>query len=306
LRGFITLASTRRDYLDMAVDLALSLRAVARDPIALILDDTLRAQAKPAELRLFDHIATLPPNYPRNIGKLFAPHASPFDESLFLDSDCLALAPFDALWERLRPLEFALQGEVLTPAIERIHNMRSTRETMRRFGLKRFVKSTSGLIYFRRDTGRAVADAAMHCFREAFDSRMNCDETLLGIAADAHAIGVIPPPLPMPWWPGQLEVGDTRFTVVHMMDRVKPDTMRWLMDGVRRRRMAAGLQPEASIGAWRRKATHWTWKKVKYRVVTSIRERAVRRRARRAAANAERRPSSISAFFFGIRRDLDG
>lgn len=287
MRGFITLASTKSDYLDMAVDLALSLRAVSRDPIALILDEALRARARPEELRLFDHVVALPPDYPRNIGKMFAPHASPFDETLFLDADCLALAPFDDLWERLRPFGFALQGEVLTPAIERIHHMVSTRDTMRRFGIERYVKSNSGLIYFRRDTGRVVADAAMRLFRENFRPEMNCDETLMGIVAGTIDIGVIRPPLPMPWWPGELEPGDTRYTLVHMMDAVKPDTMRWLMDGVRRRRAAAGLPPEASIPAWRRKATHWTWKKVKYRIVTSALEHGVRRRARAAARRAK-------------------
>ena len=46
---------------------------------------------------------------------------------------------------------------------------------------------------------------------------------------------------------------------------------------------AAGLPPDGSIGAWRRKATHWTWKKVHYRLVTAAQEYRARRRARLAA-----------------------
>ena len=135
LGGFITPPPTRPDYLDMAVDPLVAARR-RREPIALI-STTRCARAKPVELGLFDHIVPLPREYPRNIGDIR--RGQPFDETLFLDADCLALCR-SMICGNGCGLELALQGEVLTPAVERIHHMRSTR-TLRRFGLQRYVKS---------------------------------------------------------------------------------------------------------------------------------------------------------------------
>lgn len=281
MRGFITLASTNPLYLELATDLALSLRAFGGGPIALILGDELREQASAAKLRLFDHIVPLPAGYPRNIGKLYAPVATPFERTIFLDADCLALSSFDDLWDRLAPFGFALQGTALSPDQDRVHNMRSTAETMRRFGIRRYVKSNSGIIYFRKEAGMAVAEACLRCFHEHFGPDMNCDETLLGIVSGTMEIATMPPPLAMPWLPSTLEPHDTRYKLVHLFGRPKRATMRWLMNDVRRRRAAAGLPPEESVRQWRRKTTPWRVKLIRYRVAMWGRERLLRRRAGR-------------------------
>lgn len=106
----------------------------------------------------------------------------------------------------------------------------------------------------------------------------------MAIVSDRLDISVMPKPLPMPWWANWLEVGDERYKLVHFTVRPKPATMRWLMEGVRRRRAAAGLPAEASIRHWWRKTSPWTWDKIRYRVITGAYERYMKFRRRRARA----------------------
>ncbi|MCW5773768.1 MAG: hypothetical protein KIT16_19155 [Rhodospirillaceae bacterium] len=270
------------------MDLALSLRDVTRDPIALILGDELRDAATARQLAVFDHVLPLPPGFPRNIGKLAAPQASPFERTLFADADCLALGGFEDVWQRLEPLQFALQGEVLTPADDVMHGLRSTAETMRRFGISRYVKSNSGLFYFRKAAGIAVAEACMKLYREAFASGMNCDETLMAIVAGHMDIAVMPPPIPMAWLADHVAVDDTRFRLIHFVGHPQPATMAWLMENVRRRRAAAGLPPEASVPHWRKKVRRFTWKMIRYRLHTAALTRYLAFRQRMKSRPAAR------------------
>ncbi len=253
--GYITVASTKPRYLDMAVDLALSLREHDRRPVALVLGDELRPVATAAHLAVFDHVIALPAGYPLMYGKLATPWATPFERTLFVDADCLAIGGLADLWDRLEGAEFALQGRYLAPGENRLHQEFHTAALMNRFGIARYFKCNSGIAYFRRERGRIIVDACMALFRRSFAARMPTDEILFALLADEYGIVPLPPPLPMAWWASDVQPHDRRFKLVHFINSPARETMEWLMEGVRRRRHAAGLPPNASIAAWYWKAS---------------------------------------------------
>lgn len=289
-RGFVTLAASRPHYLEFAVDLALSLREFNREPIALILADELRPRATRAQLAAFDHVVPLAPGFRRNLGKLDVARATPFARSLFVDADCLAIGDLAPVWERLASASFAVQGEFLDLAREREHHRRSTRTLMLRFGLDRYFKSNSGIMYFRKEAGMRMAEACLAIHRDGFRGRENHDEILLGIAAARFDVTAIGPPLPMPWDPGVVEVGDRRYQIVHFIAPLAPATMVWLLDAVRRRRAAAGLPPDASAPFWRHKVSPWSRRILRDRTTQLIAAAAIglRRAWRNAAARGAR------------------
>lgn len=253
--GYITVASTKPRCLDMAVDLALSLREHDSRPVALVLGDELRPAATAGQLAAFDHIIALPEGYPLMYGKLATPWVTPFARTLFVDADCLAIGGLAGLWDSVDGVEFALQGRYLAPGENLSHQEFMTGTLSGQFGIERYFKCNSGVVYYRRDRGRLISDACMALYRRSFANRMPTDEILFALLADEYGIAPLPPPLPMAWWASDVQPHDRRFKLVHFVNPPARNTMEWLMDGVRRRRQAAGLPPNASVAAWYWKAS---------------------------------------------------
>lgn len=254
-RGYVTVASGDRRYLEFAVDLALSIREFNPEPITLVLGDELRAFATDAHRAVFDGIAALPEGYPAYLGKLAAPGATPYERTLYVDADCMVIGTLAGLWDRLAPACFAAQGQFLAADKDIEHHGFSTAALIGRFGLSRYFKCNTGFLYFRKAPGIAVADACMGVRRDAFGGRMTCDEILLGIVAEAHEVFAIRRPWPMPWSGHAVNPRETAFQIVHFIGAFRVDTLTWLLMEMRRRRKAAGLPPDDSTPMWLAKAT---------------------------------------------------
>lgn len=254
-RGYITVATGQRQYLEFATDLALSIREFNPEPVALVLGDELRLFATPAHLAAFDHVAPMPAGFPEYLGKFATPAASPFARTLFFDADCLAIGSFAEVWDRLAPARVAVQGHYVTAERDLDHHTLSTTALIRRFGLGRYFKNNLGLIYFTREDGHVLAETCMRLRNEDFGGRMTCDEVLVGIAAERCGLTAVPKPRPMPWSAHEVVPDDTEFRLVHFIGNMRSDTLTWLLRGVRRRRAAAGLPPDDSAIAWFRKVT---------------------------------------------------
>lgn len=261
-RGFMTVAAGERRYLEMAVDLALSLREFNAEPVALALGDELRRVASASDLAVFDHVVPLPPGYPKFLSKLAAPYVTPFDRTFFIDADSLAIGPLDGIWEPLAPTEFAVQGRYRRPDEDHDHHMLSTAALAKSFGLDRYLQHNSGVLYFRKAKAIAVAEACMDLWEKGFGRQLPFDEPLRAIVGGALGLTTIPKPLPMAWWPALVAPHETSFRLVHFMGIVRADTFTWLLRDVRRRREAAGLAWRNAIVTWLGKATRgrhvWT------------------------------------------------
>ena len=253
--GYITVACGHRRYLEMATDLALSLREHDEKPVALVLDEELRPAASDRHLSAFDHVVPLPAGYPPFLSKLAAPRATPFERSFFIDADCLAIGSLRDLWGGVEASDFAVQGRYVGAGEDHEHHFLSTAALVRNFGLGRYLRHNAGILYFRREAGRAVSAACMRLWEDDFRRQIPFDEPLRGLVGERFGIATIPKPYPMAWWPNLVAPGETKFRLVHFMGPLLPETLTWLLHAVRRRRRAAGIPWREGVLAWINKAT---------------------------------------------------
>ncbi|OLP59014.1 hypothetical protein BJF93_03540 [Xaviernesmea oryzae] len=106
--GFLILAFGKARYIDQAVDLAISLkRHMPHYPVALVTDGTSLPPG------LFDHVVPIDRNKGGGfIQKVWLDAYSPFEKTMFIDSDCIVGRPFE---DHLA----ALQAYSFTPVCER-------------------------------------------------------------------------------------------------------------------------------------------------------------------------------------------
>lgn len=256
-RGYLTLAARTPMYLEMAVDLALSLRETNEEPVSLVVDRRLSARARRLYAPVFHHVLDLPEAYDFGRAlKFCVGELTPYERTFFVDADTLSLASMSSFWARLSSRSFAIMGETLPCDDETLHHDRPVRWWCARFGLGSWFKTASAAFYFEREEGRRVLRRGFLAYRDrAFGSVWTGDEIGFAIAADEEPIGVLEPPAPV-HWPHELADLDPDapkaplYTALGLPPR---RVMGALMAGVGRRRKAAGL-PGGSEAYWRLKA----------------------------------------------------
>lgn len=184
--GVITLGFGKDKYLQQAETLARSLKLHMPDlPVAIVTDR--------AELGWpFD--ITVPIKAERGLGvvqKIWLDDYSPFEETLFIDSDCIAVRPFHDQLEALRGWDF-------TPTCDRYLGLEDDDPfyfedfagAMHTLGLSTFPKFNGGLLFFRRGetaarvfkASRALALRQEELGLKSFDRGGVADETVMGLA----------------------------------------------------------------------------------------------------------------------------
>lgn len=260
-RGYLTLATGRRAFLEMAADMALSLREHTELPVGVVTDRTLAEVARERFVPAFDAVTVLDDRFLEGrLRKYGVASASPFEEAVFVDADCIVLGSLDHLFGALDEHDVAMLGELLTYDDDENHHGFSTRRLMKRFGLERYLKTNSGLFAFRRDRAVGVMEAFRTCFVEEVRplrwsillGRWIGDEIAIGIVGGRLGLGTLPLPHAM-FWPhefAELDVDDPAKPLLHFIWPPPEDVLERLLTDIRGRRRAAGL-PEDS-------AEHWT------------------------------------------------
>jgi hypothetical protein len=106
-RGVLTLAYGDARFLEQARSLAHSLQLHAPDlPRTLVTDST-----DPELHRQFTQVVAYRKEYGSGVRqKLFLDHYSPYEQTLFIDSDCLVLGNLDAFWIAFTGQHFGVPG----------------------------------------------------------------------------------------------------------------------------------------------------------------------------------------------------
>jgi hypothetical protein len=261
-RGYLTLAARDPLYLEMAVDMALSLRHHTELPIALAADEALGALAQTRYQRVFDFVTLIPQRFRQGRAlKYGVAEASPFEETMFVDADCIVLASMDDRFASLAHHDMAMTGEMLTPADDRRHHGFATRSLIRRFGLERYLKTNSGLFCFRRSAALQIMEECRACHVEEIVPRLKWsvvfgkwlgDELALGVVGGRRGLGTLPKPDAMFWPPEEfegLDLARPSKPLLHLIWPLSPPTLDQLVRGTTARRAAAGIPGDAE--------SHW-------------------------------------------------
>lgn len=265
-QGYLTIATEDPRYLEMAVDLALSLRAWDDKPVVLAADGALAPAARARYGSVFDDIALVPDRYLGGFLPKFCPAVvCDFDEIVYLDADCLVIADPASIWAGAGPAPITLVGERLGPAERVYHTGFSTRTIARKLGLPAYLKNNSGLFHVRRAGGPEALDACRACYLDELPARLSHpllpwlapnDENAFAVVGARLGFSLFPEPGPM-YWAGErralAERGPTK-PVLHFIGSVPEAALAPILDGVRARREARGLPDTGSAEVWRWKA----------------------------------------------------
>jgi hypothetical protein len=167
-RGLITMAFGKQRYIDMAKSLGRSMNA------PLVENAVLTDSEDPGLQELFKHVI----KYTPELGSYMVPkfhldRLSPFQETLYVDSDCLALTNLDAFWVAFQGQSFGVPG------------WRSLKQgdtdpyvdvsfVLRHFSLSELPKFNGGAYYF------AKSEATTKFFNTARELLANAKELSIG------------------------------------------------------------------------------------------------------------------------------
>lgn len=253
-RGFVTLATGRERFLEMAVDMVLSLREHTDLPVGLIADRSLSERARRDFAPVFDEVTLLADRFiDGRVRKFGVAAASPFEETVYIDADSIVLGSLDHLFDALAEHDVALLGEQLTRDDDENHHGFSTRRLMERFGLERYLKTNSGVFAFRRPQAVDVMEAWRTCFLEEVRPRLRWsilrgawlgDEIAIGIVGGRMRLGTLPTPHVM-YWPHEFESLDPDAPAKPLLHFIWPPpepVLRRLRDDMAERRATLGLE----------------------------------------------------------------
>jgi hypothetical protein len=269
-RGYLTMAVGSEHYLEMAVDMALSLREHSALPLSIAVDESLGRVVANRYPRVFDAVVRVHPRFLRGRAlKYGCAEASPFEETIFVDADCIVLGSLDGLLDSLGGADLAMLGELLTREQDEMHHGFSTRALMERFGLDRYLKTNSGLFCFRKPAAMEVMNDCLRCYlteaRPALRGsilmgRWLGDEIAFGIVGGRRRVSTLPQPAPM-YWPREIEQMDLRRPtkpLLHMLWPLPQAALEGLVSDSIERRRRAGI-PGDGGAHWRREARSLEW-----------------------------------------------
>jgi FkbM family methyltransferase len=196
--GVLTMAFGPSQYIRMAKGLARSIRL--HDPRARLAIVTDR---EPASLRRwFDVVVPMNPEFgPGLAQKLHLDRYTPFERTLFLDSDFLCYRDVAEFWEQFRGTTgFRLFGDHLAPGAEH-YALHDTTRFLAGLGLSRMVVSNTGIMFFDRsevtrevfNLARGIADRGEELGIRRHPVGFFNDEPIFGAVVELLGLPFIPP-----------------------------------------------------------------------------------------------------------------
>ena len=195
-RGFVTIATGRKEYYVLARNLLLSYRFHTKSPLPFAI---LCDRGNPLT-QDFDDVVIIDSPTRSYTDKLRILDLSPYDESIFIDADSLAYADLNGLWDYFRDAPpFGLLGDVFPADTDQAWiSLENTGVFQDK--LKNLLICQGGIYYVRKDgltDFKNTVDYILKHYNEfKFKKFVNTlsDETVLTLACAVH--GYLPP---CPW-----------------------------------------------------------------------------------------------------------
>lgn len=189
-QGYITLATGPRQYLEMAINLLASIKYNDRSrETCIVLDE---GESLPEEYRVIvDRVAYLKPahGFYGCLNKLRLLEISPFDETIFVDADCILVKnDMDRHWAKFQCDGFSIAGAKVTQGDWYGFRIAEIIEKLR---IPYMVKMNSGVFYFAKgrysdeffETAIALVDKHKNLLGQFHRNRLQlADEPFIGAA----------------------------------------------------------------------------------------------------------------------------
>ncbi|MBE9004866.1 hypothetical protein IQ259_07410 [Fortiea sp. LEGE XX443] len=191
-KGIITFAYGKPKFINMAKTLARSLRLHSPTiPCAIVTD----CQEDPELEKLFDHLIPFQPEYGGNMKqKLYLDIYSPFQKTLYVDSDSIVVRDINFIFEAFQDRSFSLPGERYLTFGEQDPYIKDLDFILNHFGLTKLPKFNGGLYYFdKSETAQSMFDTTRSILANWEKLGFNvwrgdgpCDEPIVAIAMTLH------------------------------------------------------------------------------------------------------------------------
>jgi len=195
--GFLTIAYGASKYIRMGKALARSVKHYnAHIPLAVVTDSADR------ELHaLFDIIIPFNSGFGSGVKqKLFLDYYTPFEETIFIDSDCLVYRDPEPLWEmhKRHNIGFAIKGWGYLGIDDEHYSVHNLKKYLCAFGVAKIGAFNSGLFYFNSsrqatavfETARSICNHNNE-LKSFKNSNLN-DEPVFAMAMELNQIECIP------------------------------------------------------------------------------------------------------------------
>lgn len=196
--GLLTIAHGPQRYIRMAEALALSYRRWKPTRPFCVVTDAANAKRLAA---YFDVVRLIDESCGSGTAqKLFVDRYSPFDETLFVDSDCLFYRDPARTWNAYATGDFVVKGWRYLGREDRHANVGDLRTLLEQTGVSRMGSFNSGLFYFRKTeatdrlfrTGRDIYDRRNDLALRPFKNSPVAHEPVLAIAMELCGIELRP------------------------------------------------------------------------------------------------------------------
>jgi hypothetical protein len=189
MQGYITIAMDRERYVDMALNLARSLKYFdPKRPRCLVYNN--KVTLPPETASLFDHVVNLAdmPDYIGCMNKLRLYEATPFEETMYIDADCLLVKPdIDRHWAALSQNYFGMTGEKRTTGT---WNNLDFEKVCKALSIPYVVQMNSGVFYFQKGPeAQRFFDRLHELYRDHRDLLSNIHQGRAGQYADEPFLG---------------------------------------------------------------------------------------------------------------------
>jgi hypothetical protein len=294
--GLITIAYGPHKYIRMAQALALSYRRWNPTLPFCVVTDAANAEKLGA---YFDVVRIIDPSYGKGVAqKLSVDRYSPFDETLFVDSDCVFYHDPALTWQAYATDDFVIKGWRYLTREDRHENVGNLALLLEQTGISKMGSFNSGIFYFRKTercdrlfaTSREIYERRADLAFKPFKNAPVAHEPVLAIAMEMCGIGFSPwdPTTGMETWINMRDMqsvnvlrGESKVTKHGLT--LEPTVIHYNVDGqislaylLDIFRLAYEKKPLAEFRA--RMVAHW----FRFWYVLEKKSRAIARRGKRA------------------------
>jgi hypothetical protein len=168
MEGYLVLALHDPRYLDLAANFALSVRRLETRPVSVVTSPEI--EVPEPYLSLFDQIIRLEdhPSLKGAMAKTLLFGATPYDQTMYIDSDCLLFnTRIEVYWRKFRGQAFAVEGfqQRRGPVFACSLGVKQAEDLCALVNVERLTVFNAGVMYFEKsDASKKVFETAVELF----------------------------------------------------------------------------------------------------------------------------------------------